>query len=239
MTVKELKIDIYADGADILGMKEGYAKGIVKGFTTNPTLMKKAGVKSYSGFSKEILREIANLPISMEVFADDFEIMGKEAREIASWGNNVYVKIPITNSKGESSVPLIRELSMEGLKLNITAIFTLGQVKKVLGALQNGTDNIVSVFAGRIADAGVDPERIMIEAAKLCHENGNARLLWASTREVFNIIQADRCGVDIITVTNDILTKLHLLGKDMNEFLLETVKQFMKDGKELGFTIIN
>lgn len=238
MKLEDLKIAIYADGADIQGMKNEYAKGIVKGFTTNPTLMKKAGIKSYSDFSKEILREIPDLPISMEVFADDFETMGKEAREIASWGNNVYVKIPISNTKGESSVPLIKELSGDDLKLNITAMFTLEQTEAVLNVLKQGTQNIVSIFAGRIMDAGVDAEVIMKEAAQLCKNSGKAKLLWASCREVFNIIQADRCDVDIITVTNDILAKLKNFGKDLNQYSIETVQMFARDSTALGFSIL-
>ena len=238
MKLEDLKIAIYADGANIQEMKHEYAKGIVKGFTTNPTLMKKAGIKSYSAFSKEVLREIPDLPISMEVFADDFEIMGKEAREIASWGNNVYVKIPISNTKGESSIPLIKCLSDEGLKLNITAMFTLEQVESVLKVLKLETQNIVSIFAGRIMDAGVDAEVIMKKASELCKKSGKAKLLWASCREVFNIVQADRCNVDIITVTNDILAKLKNLGKDLNQYSLETVQMFARDSKALGFSVL-
>lgn len=238
MKTNDLRIEIYADGADIQGMKNEYAKGIVTGFTTNPTLMKKAGITSYSDFSKEILKEITELPISMEVFSDDFDVMGEEAREISSWGKNVFVKIPITNARGESSVPLIKKLSEEGLKLNITAVFTLDQTKAVLDVLKQGSENIISIFAGRIMDAGFDAEEIMKEAAKLCKEKGNARLLWASCREVFNIVQADRCGVDIITVTNDILAKLGNLGKNLEQFSLETVQMFARDSKALGFSIL-
>lgn len=238
MMINDLKVKIYADGADIQEMKKEYAKGIVKGFTTNPTLMKKAGITSYSNFSKEILKEITELPISMEVFSDDFDEMGEEAHEISSWGENVFVKIPITNSRGESSVSLIRNLSEEGLKLNITAIFTLEQTKAVLDVLKPGTENIISIFAGRIMDAGVDAEEIMKEAAKLCREKGNAKLLWASCREVFNIVQANRCGVDIITVTNDILAKLGNWGKSLEQFSLETVQMFARDSKALGFSIL-
>lgn len=238
MNVKDLKVAIYADGADIDAMKKEYKKGVVTGFTTNPSLMKKAGVQSYSDFSKDVLKEITDLPISMEVFADDFVTMETEAREIASWGENVYVKIPVTNAKGETSVPLIQKLSADGLKLNVTAIFTLEQTKEVVEALKPGTDNIVSLFAGRIADAGIDPEVVLKQAVDLCKAKPGVKVLWASCREVFNIIQADRIGVDIITVPNDILAKIDLIGKDLNAYSLETVQMFLKDSTSLGFSIL-
>lgn len=237
MKLNDLRVTIYADGADLTGMKEEYKKGIVSGFTTNPSLMKKAGVTSYSTFSREALKLIPDLPISMEVFSDNFEEMEKEAKEIASWGENVYVKIPITNSQGESSIPLIKSLSEQGLNLNITAMFTLDQVKETVDVLSIGTKNIISMFCGRIADTGEDPEPMMIEAAKICKIKPNTQLLWASCREVFNIVQADRSGCDIITVTNDILEKMNLLGKDLNAFSLETVQQFSGDSKALGFSV--
>lgn len=237
MKLEDLKITLYADGADIEGMKEEYKKGIVKGFTTNPTLMKKAGVKDYVSFAKEAIKEIPDLPISLEVFADDFDQMEKEARVIAALGENVFVKIPITNSKGESSIPLIEKLSKDDIKLNVTAIFTIEQVKNTVAAFKEGTENIVSVFAGRIMDAGVDATEIMKETQKICSEKPGTLTLWASCREVYNIIQADECGTDIVTVTNDLLKKLSGLGKDLDQFSLETVQMFVRDGQSLGFKI--
>lgn len=239
MRLDDLKIAIYADGADINGMVEMSKKGFVKGFTTNPTLMKKAGITSYTGFVERVIKEIPDLPISFEVFADDFEMMEKEALILSGYGKNVFVKIPITNTKGESSVPLISKLSRAGVNLNVTAIFTIDQVKNVLDVLEEGTTNIISVFAGRIADTGVDPEVIMRQAAGLCRERSGVMSLWASCREVFNIVQAERCGVDIITVTNDLLAKLGNIGKDLEQFSLETVQMFERDGRSLEFSIIN
>lgn len=239
MQLEDLKIAIYADGADISGMVEMYRKGFIKGFTTNPTLMREAGVTDYMGFVQNVLREIPDLPISFEVFADDFDLMEKEALKLSAYGKNILVKIPITNSKGESSVPLISTLSKQGVNLNVTAVFTIDQVKKALSALADETENIISVFAGRIADTGVDPETIMREAARLCRQKEGTRSLWASCREVFNIMQAERCGVDIITVTNDLLGKLESVGKNLDQFSLETVQMFVQDGKSLGFSIIN
>ncbi|MCR4924196.1 MAG: transaldolase [Lachnospiraceae bacterium] len=238
MKFEDLKVTIYADGADIEGMKEEYKKGYVKGFTTNPTLMKKAGVKDYVSFAKEALKEIPDLPLSLEVFADDFESMEKEARVIAGLGDNVFVKIPITNSKGESSIDLIKKLSKDGLKLNVTAILTLDQVRETVDAFSEGTENIVSVFAGRILDTGVDAVPMMKEVTKICREKPGTLSLWASCREVYNIIQADQCETDIITVTNAILAKLPNLGKDLKQLSLETVQMFVKDGQSLGFSIL-
>ena len=237
MTAKDLTITLYADGADIEGMKQEYAKGYVKGFTTNPTLMKKAGVADYVTFAKQCVKEIPDLPLSLEVFADDFEGMEEEARIICGLGDNVYVKIPITNSQGESSIPLIKKLSADGLKLNVTAIFTLEQVKETVDAFAEGTNNIVSVFAGRVMDAGVDATKLMKEVSEICRKKSGTLSLWASCREVYNIIQAQESGCDIITVTNNILAKLPLLGKDLNEFSLETVRMFVNDGKSLGYSI--
>lgn len=238
MKFEDLKIQVFADGADIEGMKEEYKKGYVKGFTTNPTLMKKAGVKDYVSFAKEAIREIPDLPLSLEVFADDFETMEKEAKVIAALGRNVYVKIPITNSKGESSIPLIRRLSEAGLQLNVTAVFTLKQVQETVDAFAPDTKNVVSVFAGRIFDAGEDAMEIMRETTKICKSKPGTESLWASCREVYNIIQADQCGVDIVTVTNDLLRKLPGLGKDLTQFSLETVQMFVRDGQSLGFSIL-
>ncbi len=238
MRIEDLKVKIFADGADIEGMKEEYEKGIVTGFTTNPTLMKKAGVTDYTSFAGNVVEAIPNLPISFEVFADDFDNMEKEADVLSKLGDNVYVKIPITNTKGESSIPLIRRLSKKHCRLNVTAVFTLEQVAGAVDAFEIGTDNIVSVFAGRILDAGIDAEDIMRASKALCGRKPGIELLWASCREVFNIVQADRCGVDIITVTNDILAKLPNIGKDLNQFSLETVQMFARDGASLGFSIL-
>lgn len=238
MNISDLKIKIYADGADSEAMKAEYAKGIVKGFTTNPTLMRKAGVKDYVSFAKEIVKAIPDLPLSFEVFADDFETMEEEALVISGLGDNVIVKIPITNSKGESSIPLIRRLSQKKVNMNVTAVFTIRQVQETVDAFAEGTHNIVSVFAGRIANAGVDPEPIMTVAAQICHEKSNIELLWASPRETLNIVQAERCGCDIITVTNDLLGKLGDFGKNLEQYSLETVQMFARDAKSLGFSIL-
>lgn len=237
MQLEDLKIAIYADGAEINGMAEMYRKGFIKGFTTNPTLMKKAGVTDYMEFVESVLKEIPDMPISFEVFADDFETMEKEAVILSGYGKNVFVKIPITNSRGESSIPLISVLSKKKVNLNVTAIFTVSQAEAVLNVLEDGTKNIISVFAGRIADAGVDPEVIMSQVAELCRQKDGAMCLWASCREVFNIMQAERCGADIITVTNDLLAKLGNVGKDLEQFSLETVQMFEQDGRSIGFSI--
>jgi transaldolase len=237
MRREELKIDIYADGADIEGMLDMYKKEYIKGFTTNPTLMKKAGVTSYTDFANEVVGKIPDRPISFEVFADDFETMKREALILSGYGKNVFVKIPITNSKGESSIPLIEKLSNKGVNLNVTAIFTIEQVRSVVEVLNTNTQNIISVFAGRIADAGVDPEVIMKKSSEICHQKTGVRSLWASCREVFNIVQADRCGVDIITVTNDLLKKMENMGKDLEQYSLETVQMFERDGRKLGFKV--
>jgi len=238
MTRDDFKIKIFADGADINGMKEMYKAGYVSGFTTNPSLMKKAGVLDYEKFALNVVKEITNLPLSFEVFSDEFENMEREARKIGSWADNVYVKIPVTNTKGESSEKLIKKLSAEGFKLNITAILTVNQVEKVVKALTPGIGAYVSVFAGRIADTGVNPIPIMKQAVDICRSVKGIESLWASTRELLNIFQAQDCGVDIITVTNDILKKLPLIGKDLSELSLDTVKMFHEDAKGLGYKII-
>jgi len=238
MTRDDFKIKIFADGADVAGMKEMYNAGYVSGFTTNPTLMKKAGVTDYEAFAREIAREITDLPLSFEVFSDDFETMEKEARKIGSWGDNIFIKIPITNTKGESTVGLIKKLSLEGFKLNITAILTIPQVEGVVRALSPDVGAYVSVFAGRIADTGVDPIPVMKETVDICQSVPGILSLWASTRELLNIFQAQDCGVDIITVTNDILKKLPLVGKDLTELSLDTVKMFHNDAKSLGYKLV-
>jgi len=239
MTRNDFKIKIFADGADIKGMKEMYALGVVSGFTTNPTLMKKVGINDYVTFASQIVGEITDLPISFEVFADDFLTMEQEARKINAWGKNVYVKIPVTNSKGESSLPLIKKLSSNGMQLNITAVFTIEQVEGVLNVFAPGINSIVSVFAGRIADAGVDPMPIMRKTAELCRQVKGVESLWASTRELLNIFQAQECGVDIITVTNDILARMKYIGKDLTQFSLETVQMFRNDAVSLGYKILS
>jgi transaldolase len=233
----QFNIKLYADGADMEGMIEEYNKGIASGFTTNPTLMKKAGVKSYEEFAKAALKAIPDLPISFEVFSDNFSGMEQEARKIAGWAENVYIKIPVTNTKGESTAPLVKILSHDGLKLNVTAILTVDQVKTVAKALSPATPSIVSVFAGRIADTGVDPMPIMKESVKILRSNPKAELLWASTRELLNLTQAESCGCHIITITNDILKKLPLVGKDLHELSLETVQMFYNDAKGAGYKI--
>jgi transaldolase len=233
----QFRIKLYADGADLSGMIEEYKKGIVSGFTTNPTLMKKAGVTSYEEFAKAALLTIPDLPISFEVFSDDLLEMEREARKIGSWGDNVYIKIPVTNTKGESTAPLIKKLSHNGFKLNVTAILKSEQVKVVAGALSPETPSIVSVFAGRIADTGVDPIPILKESAKILKVNPKSELLWASTRELLNLVQAESCGCHIITITNDILKKVSLVGKDLSELSLETVQMFYNDAQSAGYKI--
>jgi transaldolase len=235
--LQQFRIKLFADGADLNDMIEEYKKGIASGFTTNPTLMKKAGVKSYEEFAKAALKAIPDLPLSFEVFSDDLHGMEREARKIGSWGNNVYIKIPITNTKGESTASLVKKLSYDGLKLNVTAILTVEQVKTVAKALSPTTPSIVSVFAGRIADTGVDPMPIMKESVKILKSNPKAELLWASTRELLNLIQAESCGCHIITITNDILKKVPLVGKDLNQLSLETVQMFYTDAQSAGYRI--
>lgn len=236
-TVDQLKVQIFADGADKNGILEMYRKPFVKGFTTNPTLMRKAGVSNYEAFAKDIIAAVPDRSISFEVFADDFAEMERQARRIAPWGKNVSVKIPITNTKAESSVPLVRKLSQDGIALNVTAMFTLKQVRDVVDAVKGGAPCFVSVFAGRVADTGLDPVPLMAEAVKILKEAPNTALIWASPRELLNIFQADDIGCHVITVTNDIIKKLSLVGKDMDEYSLETVKMFYDDGKAAGYML--
>ena len=237
MKINDLNIKIFSDGADINDIRTEYSKGIVKGFTTNPTLMRKSGVADYMGYAKDILAVVSNLPVSFEVFSDDFYIMEKEAELLSGLGENVYVKIPVTNSRGEESLPLINRLSKKGIKVNVTAVFTLKQIKHVVDALE-GADSIVSVFAGRIMDTGVDAEKIIREAKDICTKKENVELLWASCREAFNVIQAERSGADIITVTSDILKKIDCFGKDLEAYSLETVQMFANDAHVLGYSIM-
>ncbi|MGO9685151.1 MAG: transaldolase [Steroidobacteraceae bacterium] len=236
-TLDQLKVRIFADGADKNGMLEVYRHPHVKGFTTNPTLMRKAGIVDYEAFAKDILSVIPDRSISFEVFADDFDEMERQARRIAPWGKHVSVKIPITNTKCESSIPLVRKLSQDGIALNVTAMFTLQQVQDVVGAVKGGAHCFVSVFAGRIADTGRDPVPLMAEAVKRLKDAPNTELIWASPRELLNIFQADDIGCHVITVTNDILKKLSLVGKDMNDYSFETVKMFYDDGRAAKFIL--
>lgn len=234
---KDLKIKIFADGADIKAMLEQQKSGIVQGFTTNPTLMQKNGITEYESFAKEVLKNITDKPISFEVFSDEFDEMERQAKKIASWGKNITVKIPITNTKGTSSIPLIKKLSGDGLPLNVTAILTLDQVRAVKEVLNPKVYNIVSVFAGRIADTGRDPMPYMIESAKILKPLQSTELLWASSRELLNIFQAEEAGCQIITVTSDIIKKLSNLNKDLTELSLDTVKMFYQDACKAGFKI--
>lgn len=232
-----LKIDLYADGADVRDMISARSSGVVKGFTTNPTLMKKSGVTDYESFAREALSAVSGMPISFEVFADDFAEMERQARRICTWGDEVYVKIPITNTKAESAIPLIKRLTSSKIKLNITAILTVKQVREVVDALDAQTPAIVSVFAGRIADTGVDPFPLMKECAAIVSKKPKAKLLWASPRELLNIFQAEQAGCHIITVTNDILKKLSMVGKSLDELSLDTVKMFYNDAASAGFKL--
>ncbi len=232
-----LKIDLYADGADIRDMVAARDGGLVKGFTTNPTLMRKSGISDYEAFAREALGAAGGLPISFEVFADEFEEMERQAKQIATWGDGVFVKIPITNTRRESSIDLIRRLAAAGVKLNITAILTLDQVRCVVDALHADVPAIVSVFAGRIADTGRDPVPLMTEAAKVVRKKPKAQLLWASPRELLNIFQANAAGCHIITVTPDILKKLAMVGKSLDDLSLDTVKMFYNDAAAAGFRL--
>lgn len=235
--LEDLKVKIFSDGADLDSIIEAYEKKIVKGFTTNPTLMAKAGITNYLAFATEVLRVIRDLPVSFEVFSDDAAGMRAQALRLNELGPNVYIKIPVTNTQGVSSSPLIRELAAKGLKLNITAIMTLKQVAEVAGALKPDVPSIVSVFAGRIADSGRDPLPVMRQALLALRSLPAAELLWASPREVLNIIQANAIGCHIITVTPDLLAKASNLGKGLEDYSLETVQMFYRDARKSGFSI--
>jgi transaldolase len=237
-SLHDLKIQIYADGADKKGILDLYAKPYIKGLTTNPTLMNKAGIKDYEAFARDVLQTVTAKPISLEVFADEFPEMKRQARKIAAWGTNVYVKIPITNSRGETSVPLLKELATEEVQLNITAILTLEQVRTAAAVLNPRVSAIVSVFAGRIADAGIDPTPVMRTSRAILAEQPKAELLWASVREVINILQAEQSGCHIVTVQHDILAKASkTLGMDLTALSLETVKMFAKDATDAGYRL--
>jgi transaldolase len=232
-----LKTKIFADGAEKASMLELHNNPLISGFTTNPTLMRKAGIKDYNEFAQDILKSITDKPVSFEVFSDNFDEMERQAIEISKWGSNVIVKIPITNTKGESSVDLIGRLSAKGIIINATAMMTIDQVISVLPGLSEGSGGFVSIFAGRIADAGVDPLPVMKKVMDLLQDYPNIELIWASPRELFNIVQANEIGCHIITVTNDILKKLPTIGKDLTEFSLDTVKMFFNDAFAAGYSI--
>ena len=235
--ISDLKIKLFADGADLSGMKEMYANPLIKGFTTNPTLMGKAGVQDYKEFALQVIEAIPDRPISFEVFADEFQEMERQALEISSWGRNVYVKIPVTNTKQQFTGPLIERLTKAGVALNVTAVMTPKQVKSVTNCLAAEVPAIISVFAGRIADTGRDPVPLMAEAVKIISAKPKAELIWASPRELLNIFQADSIGCHIITATNDILNKLSIVGKDLERYSLETVGMFYQDAKAAKYTI--
>ena len=235
--IKDLKIKIFSDGANLEEMISMNKKDFVHGMTTNPSLMKKAGIKDYKTFAKNVLKEIKTKPISFEVFSDDFSEMEKQAKEIASWARNVYVKIPITNTKKESSISLIKNLAKNNIKLNITAIMTLDHVKSVVSVLNHDTPSIISVFAGRIADTGRDPIPVMKESLNIMKTNTKSELLWASSRELLNIFQAEEIGCHIITVTKEIISKLKFIDYDLSEYSLDTVKGFYKDALDAKFKI--
>jgi transaldolase len=232
-----LSTRVFADGADLDGILALAADPRISGFTTNPTLMWKAGLTDYSDFAQRLLERITRHPISFEVFADGVEEMRRQAHLIAAWGENVYVKIPVTTTSGESMVPLVRELSESGVKVNVTALFTTAQVELVTAAVRNGAPSYLSVFAGRIADAGIDPLPIMARSVDIMVDAPRAELIWASPREVLNVVQADSVGCHIITMTHDLLAKLELLGKDLEQFSLETVQMFHRDAVAAGFNL--
>jgi len=235
--IEDLKVQIFADGADKAGMLEMHEKPFVKGLTTNPTLMKKVGITDYAAFCKDILTHIKKKPLSFEVFSDDFSEMERQALEIASWGDNVYVKIPVTNTKQESCYALVKKLGQAKVKMNVTALMTLTQVRDVVAALNPNVPSYVSVFAGRIADTGRDPVPMMAAAVEMLKVAPASELIWASPRELLNIFQADEIGCQVITVTNDIIKKLSLVGYDLDKFSLDTVKMFYEDAVAAGFKL--
>lgn len=235
--MKSFQTRIFADGADKAGMLEMYRNPLIAGFTTNPTLMRKAGISDYEAFAHDIIKAIPDRPLSFEVFSDEFADMEKQARRITTWGSNVFVKIPITNTKGESCAPLIAKLSASGIRMNITAMLTMDQVREIVPCLAKGPESYVSVFAGRIADAGQDPLPIMREAVACLKPYPQLSLIWASPREILNLVQADQIGCQIITMTNDLIKKIPLLGKDLTEYSLDTVKMFYKDALDARFAI--
>jgi transaldolase len=235
--VAALRVQIFADGADLAGMIDMAARPFVAGLTTNPTLMRKAGVTDYRAFARQVLIAIDDKPISFEVFSDDFAEMERQANEIASWGDNVYVKVPVTNTRGETACPLVRRLARAGVRQNVTALTTLGQVRAVADALADGPAAYVSVFAGRVADTGRDPVPLMAAAVEVLRPHPRQELIWASPRELLNVFQADAVGCHVITVTNDLLKKLALVGKDLAEYSLETVRMFHDDAEAAGYKL--
>ena len=236
-TLDELNVKIFADGADVAGMLEMYARPYIKGFTTNPTLMRKAGVTDYGAFARSVVAAIPDRPVSFEVLSDEFDEMERQAHEITGWGRQVYVKIPVTNTRREPAYDLVRRLSRAGIQLNITALMTLEQVREVARSVEGGAACTISIFAGRMADTGRDPVPLMAAAVELLRPYPNAELIWASPRELLNIFQADAIGCQIITVTNDILRKLALVGKDLSDYSLDTVKMFYDDAQKAGFRL--
>jgi transaldolase len=236
-SIDALSVKIFADGANVPEMIEMYDQPYIKGFTTNPTLMRKAGIANYPAFARQILHAIPDKPISFEVFSDEFAEMERQAREIAGWGENVYVKIPVTNTRRESACDLVRRLSHSGVKVNVTALLSLGQVRDVAAAVAGGAPAYVSVFAGRVADTGYDPVPLMTAAVEMLRIAPNAELIWASPRELLNIFQANAIGCHIITVTSDILKKLSLVGRDLEDYSLDTIKMFHNDAEQAGFVI--
>lgn len=235
--IDQIQTKVFADGADLDGMLKLAENPVIRGFTTNPTLMWKAGLTDYAEFAERLLEQITKLPISFEVFADDEEEMRRQARMIASWGENVYVKLPVTTTEGKSMAPLVRELSEDGVKVNVTALFTTAQVELITEAVKDGAPSYVSVFAGRIADAGVDPIPIMDRSVDILACAPRAELIWASPREILNLVQADQVGCHIITMTHDLLAKIETLGKNLDQFSVETVQMFRRDAVAAGFTL--
>ena len=236
-SVTELRVKLFADGAELKVIAQMAANPLIKGFTTNPTLMRKAGVTDYAAFARDVLAIVPDRPISFEVFSDEFDEMAVQAAEIASWAPNVFVKIPVTNTRGEFSGPLIRTLASAGVQVNVTAVMTTAQVADVAACLSPATASCVSVFAGRIADTGVDPMPIVREAVQILKPLPLAEVIWASPRELLNVFQADAVGCQIITATSDVLNKLSLVGKDLGQYSLETVEMFRRDAVAAGFTI--
>jgi transaldolase len=236
-SLKELKIKIFADGADDKEIIKLNEKNYIKGFTTNPSLMRKANIKNYETFAKDLLSKIKTKPVSFEVFSDDLSVMEKQAEKIATWGKNVNVKIPVTNTKNISTCELIYKLSSKGIACNITAIFTFDQLKEIVDSLHKDTPAILSIFSGRIADAGIDPEKIIFDSVNFAKNKPHSEVLWASTREVFNIFQAEKNGCQIITVPHNMLGKLSTIGKNLNEYSIETVKDFYNDAQAAGYEI--
>jgi transaldolase len=238
MSLDQIPIKLFADGADLKGITDYYHKPYIAGLTTNPSLMRKAGINDYEKFSREVLEIVRDKPISLEVFSDDIAEMRRQALKIQSWGKNVYVKIPITNTQGEPTAQLVADLANSGVQLNVTAIMTIAQVRAVVAALQPGTPSVISVFAGRVADTGVDPEPLMLNAKEIAAELPSAELLWASVREVFNIYQAARCGIPIVTVTHDILAKAaKMKGIRLEDLSLDTVRMFRDDAVSAGYSL--